>query len=358
MLEIKVYRDIAQNSFFFSLLGGEGMAFSLETVKEIFDKNKDEKDVMFNIHCDGGSVTEGLAIYDFIRTSGRNIYTNIDGGCHSMAVCLLLAAPFENRSANPNARALIHEVRVMPYDAMTAEELRAEADNIDREQKAILNIYADRTGQDIADLEVMMKREQVWTAQDLKDFGFISKINSYTTNKMSKSITNFKNKLKNLLGGEAKNWSHTDKDGNTFGTPSETSELSVGMSASPDGTYQMEDGRTIVISEGVISEIIEPSSSTDLAAENELLKNAIEETIPVIEAIEAENSALTTENAELKNKVAEMEKTINSFKASNYNPKGRTAAIPAKNNEAKNNADFIERIKKAANILKTKGGKK
>ena len=52
-----------------------------------------------------------------------------------MAVVLLLAAPAENRTANPNSRALIHEVRTMVWDNQTAEQLRQLAEQSTREKR-------------------------------------------------------------------------------------------------------------------------------------------------------------------------------------------------------------------------------
>jgi len=81
MIEIDVYSDIAdkKEGIFLSMFGFENAVFSAETVKSIFTQNKNEKEFKFNIHCDGGSVYEGLAIYDIIRNSGKTIHANIDG---------------------------------------------------------------------------------------------------------------------------------------------------------------------------------------------------------------------------------------------------------------------------------------
>ena len=148
MVEIDIYKPIDREDPFMSLWFGDDWVFSADNVHRAFDENPTEKDFRFNINCDGGSVAEGLRIYDVLRTSGKNIYMNIEGGCHSMAVCLLLAAAKENRTANPNCRALIHEVRACTYDNLTADDAQALADEIRTEQNAILDIYADRTGTD------------------------------------------------------------------------------------------------------------------------------------------------------------------------------------------------------------------
>ena len=299
MIEINVYKPIDKEDVFFKFFGEEDpFSFSADTIHEIFDKNPDEKEFKFNINCDGGLVSEGLRIYDVLRTSGKTFHCNIEGGCHSMAIILLLAAPKENRTANPNARALIHEVRGGSWDALTAEQLRGLADEIENEQNAILDIYAERTGYDRAELETLMKDEKVRTAQELLKYGFISKINTYSTNQkkgtMSKqkkqdvlnAADKFLKGLKNLLSPEeVVNYDFTDADGNVlFSTEKEDDSLEVGDAASPDGTFTLPDGRTVVIADGAVTEIneAEEEETENLQNRVEELENALEEAQTII----------------------------------------------------------------------------
>lgn len=304
MIEISVNLPIgpeSENKWYCSW-GEDPVFFSMETVKKLFADHPDETEFKFNFNCDGGYVDEGLAIYDTIRTSGKNIYCNIEGGCHSMAIVMLLAAPKENRTANPNCRALIHNVRGEFWDAMTAKELESAAEAMRQEEKAILDIYADRTGQELEVLQALMDEEKTRTANELLQYGFIGKINSYNTNqrkstpiinqnqssmakKEKKEVLNaaqsFMSKLTNLLGGQATNFDHTDADGNVlFTTDAEDDHLEVGLTASPDGSFTLvsatseyPEGTVVVIADGAITEINEPATSgggeeEDLAAAN------------------------------------------------------------------------------------------
>lgn len=307
-MDVKVYLPIGDENEnkWAAMWGEEQVVFSLENVQRILDSVDDE--IHFNFDCDGGMVSEGLAIYDAIRTSGKKIFCNIDGGCHSMAIVMLLAAPRENRSANPNCRALIHKVRMCMWDEMTAEELQAAADAVRQEQDSILDIYADRTGTDRETLEQLMNEEKVRTAQELLNYGFISKINNYNTNlkreNMKKGRTsiedlrmrarNFVRTTKNRLEGKTTNYDHTDADGNVlFSTEVEDDTLEVGMTASPDGTFELPDGRTVIISDGVITEIMDGSNNEleNLRAENEDLRNQLQEATEIIEEMQSQLSS-------------------------------------------------------------------
>ena len=354
MKEIKVYKPIDKEDIFWSWYFEEdSFAFSADTIHKIFDENPEETEFKFHINCDGGVVSEGLRIYDVLRTSGKTLHCNIEGGCHSMAIILLLAAPKENRTANPNSRALIHEVRGGSWDFLKADELRTVADEIEREQNAILDIYADRTGYDRAELEILMKEEKMRTAQELIQYGFISKINTYSTNlkpknemsKPTKTVQELLNqakelgkKLLNLTEGETVNFEFKDAEGVVlFTTEKEDDSIAVGDAASPDGTFELPDGRTVVIADGVITEINEPESTN--SEEVETLQNTVNQ---LTDALKEANNMIT----ELRNHVQ-----------SNFVATPRTR-VPGKQNEKKTVQSVEElRNEAKANRLKMKGVK-
>lgn len=271
MIEVKLHNPVANESraWMYWWDGYEGV-FSLEFVQSLFKNNPAETDFKFNIHCPGGEVQEGLAIYDCLRTSGKNIYMNIEGDCHSMAVALLLAAPKENRSANPNCTALIHKVYGCAYSG-TADELEAQAAETRMLQNKILDIYADRTDMSREELEAIMSKQIAHNASELLQWGFISKINSYNTNyqhtnkivmnikKLKEDAATLMNRIQSVLGGAAAtNFEFVDADGAVlFTTEGESDALEVGMTASPDGTFTIADGRTVVIEGGKIVRIDE-----------------------------------------------------------------------------------------------------
>lgn len=352
MVEIDIYKPIDREDPFMSLWFGDDWVFSADNIHRAFDENPTEKDFRFNINCDGGSVSEGLRIYDVLRTSGKNIYMNIEGGCHSMAVCLLLAAAKENRTANPNCRALIHEVRACTCDNLTADEAQALADEIRTEQEAILDIYVDRTGTDRQKLEELMKAEQQLTAEQLKEYGFISKINVYTTNRkkhfktknfkeMAKTkkevisaADNFMKKLKNLLSATVVNYDHKDADGNVlFTTEAEDDTLEVGMAASPDGEFELTDGRVVVITDGVIAEIREANGDEGY---NEELEN-----------LRARVAALEGALTEAENVITDLRNEVGStYTVRNRQTQPQGKAAPKTSAELKNEAkEKLEKMK-------------
>ena len=77
----------------------------------------------------------------------------------------------------------------------------------------------------------------------------------------------------------------TNAEGNTLTVERDEGEPQVGDAASPDGEHVMPDGKTIIVTDGVITEIKDPDESEE--DEVKALKARIEE-------LETENASLKT----------------------------------------------------------------
>lgn len=326
MINVKVHTLIApdMSGWLYSIDDGAAGAFSLDFVQHLFEEHPDEKDFRFNINCPGGDVAEGFAIYDFLRTSGKNIYMNIEGACHSMAVTLLLAAPKENRTANPNSRALIHKPWIECVGG-TADDLATAEENMRQLQVQMLNIYADRTDLTYEEAERIMGEEQFHSAEELLKWGFISKINPYTNNKLNpknktmnallEKITNFLTSLKaevNEATEEVKNYVFYGEDGvELFRTEREDDYLEVGMKAEPDGVFEIGD-RVIVIEGGVITEIRNERERDEAV---DALRAELEAMTAERDAANAERDALIAERDTLRDQLNNATTLLNEAKA-------------------------------------------
>lgn len=344
-LDVKGIIDNEQVKVFMEMFNGESYIFSVETVRRVLDENPNEDSITLNIDCDGGSVEEGLKIYDLLRMSGKTIYTNIVGGCHSMAVIVLLAAPSENRTANRNVRALIHRVYTGVCEMLSADTCIDIAESLVMEEQAILDIYVDRTGTDRARLEEVMREERVHDANSLLELNFISRINSYNTNQLYKSFNmaepkksayqNFMDKLKKYRAennATPVNYDYTTADGEVvFTTPTEEDVLTVGdtvtiTSGETSATFILGDGREVVIEDNIVITITQLENETD-RERIERLEGLLDDATNAINELRAENLALTEENK--------------NYKSSNYKPRPTVNPVPAikgKTNGADNRA--------------------
>lgn len=325
-IDVKGIIDNDQVRAMMEFWGGGQEIFSVETVNRFLADNPNETEITLNIDCDGGSVEEGLKIYDALRMSGKIIFTNITGGCHSMAIVVLLAAPPENRSANKNVRALIHRVYAGVCDYVSAEDCLDMAEDLIREEEAILDIYVERTGAERDMLAEVMREERVHDAKSLLELGFISKINAYNTNQFFNSFkimtqkkeSAFDRFMSKVNAYKAKrnesvvNFDFKDADGEVvFSTETEEDALAVGdtvtlASGETSGTFTLDDGREVIIEDNVVTEIKEE--------ESESLESRVAELEGMLE--------------EATNLVQEQERELNNYRGSDYQPKNRKTTIP------------------------------
>lgn len=315
---------------------------SVRKIRQVLDEHPDDPDLCLNIDCDGGSVEEGLKIYDTLRNSGKNIYTNINGGCHSMAVCVLLAAPKENRSANRNARALIHKVYSFFMGALNKDDAEAYAEMLGMEEDAILDLYEERTGTDRNELKKVMDDERMHNAQSLLDLGFISKINTYNTNQyfrhMEKNSSKYESLmdkiggLLNRITGKAVNYDYKDSEGNVvLSTEGDEDNLEVGVAATlasgePSGTVILDDGRTVTVTDNIVTEIEE---AVEVPVEEEEI------------LVDDEKENLRAQVEELTNALSEARNAINELTASSYEPKPRKTQFTG-NKKAEANVEELK----------------
>lgn len=97
------------------------------------------------IHSGGGSVLDGLPIYDALVTSGLDITVVIDGLAASMASVISQAASKGKRQIHESGNLMIHRVKGAQFG--NADDLRAYADMVDDLEKRIKQIFIKSTGQ-------------------------------------------------------------------------------------------------------------------------------------------------------------------------------------------------------------------
>ncbi|WP_321479767.1 ATP-dependent Clp protease proteolytic subunit [uncultured Bacteroides sp.] len=277
MAVLKIYNDIAdEESKNMNLMFTGVDSTCFKDIDEFLASiSEDDKSIDIKMNCRGGSVTEGWAIYDKLRDSGKEISVTVEGLCASMATVLLLSAPAERRFGLPNSEYLIHAPYIPEYtlaDAYRSEDLHAIADELEADTEKLLNLYVERTGAEKEELASIMAEDKCITVSEAKRLGFISKIKMPTTAKynqfkksMKKEVTVKQGWLDRVLAkaGYAKmedvpevvDMELSTADGDTLTIEREEGEPQVGDVASPDGEFVMPDGSTIVVADGAITEI-------------------------------------------------------------------------------------------------------
>lgn len=336
----------------------------------------DDDTIDLRLHCEGGSVTEGWAIVDKLRASGKKITATVEGVCASMATVVLLAA--SERKAYPHASLLIHEPYIPEYtlaDAYRAEDLQKMADSLNAETQKILDFYVERTGADRAELEALMKEDKFVDMERAKELGFISEIlpamsAKSRTPKAQAKWNNHNQNIKNMA--EKKNviaeafaalgvalginqpsavaYELSTESGDTITIDKpEGEEPAVGDVATPDGEHTMPDGKVIVIADGVITEIREAEEQgAKTPEENEELAQ-VNARIAELEA-ELANAKAEAESAKAQAKTKEEMEILNAVKVAggkDWLAKASSEYKPAKRNSTaeKNAGEKVSLVK-------------
>ena len=133
-----------------------------------------EKDISFYINSPGGSITDGMAIYDTMRYIKCDVSTICVGMAASMASVLLAAGAKGKRLALPNSDIMIHQPSGGAQGQAT--DILIHANHIARTKKKLNEILAERTGQPLEVIERDTERDNFMSAQEAADYGLVDKV--------------------------------------------------------------------------------------------------------------------------------------------------------------------------------------
>lgn len=132
------------------------------------------KDISLYINSPGGSVYDGMAIYDTMQFIKPDVATYGIGLQASMGAFLLSSGTKGKRFALPNSRIMIHQPSSGTQGKVTDQEISLrESIRI----KQLLNeILAKNTGQKISKIEKDVDRDYWMSAEEAKKYGLIDEI--------------------------------------------------------------------------------------------------------------------------------------------------------------------------------------
>ena len=133
-----------------------------------------KKDIKLYINSPGGSVYDGLAIYDTIQLIKPDVQTIGIGLQASMGAFLLSSGTKGKRFALPNSRIMVHQPSSGTQGKITDQEITLR-EGI--ELKRILNeILAKNTGQKLSKIEKDVERDFWMSAKEAKEYGIIDEV--------------------------------------------------------------------------------------------------------------------------------------------------------------------------------------
>ncbi len=133
-----------------------------------------EKDIFLHINSPGGTVYDGLAIYDTMRHVKPNVQTVCVGLAASMGAFLLAAGEPGKRLALPNARIMIHQ----PLGGAQgqASDIKIQAQEILSLRSQLNQVLAEVTKQPLERIEEDTDRDFFMSSEEALRYGLIDQV--------------------------------------------------------------------------------------------------------------------------------------------------------------------------------------
>lgn len=132
------------------------------------------KDISLYINSPGGSVTDGLAIYDTMQYIKCDVSTICMGLAASMGAFLLAAGAKGKRFALPNSDIMIHQPSGGAKGQAT--DINIHAQHILQTKERLNKILAEKTGQPLEVIAADTERDNFMTAQQALEYGIVDKV--------------------------------------------------------------------------------------------------------------------------------------------------------------------------------------
>ncbi len=134
-----------------------------------------EEDIKLFINSPGGSVIDGLAIYDTMNFVTPDISTYCMGMCASMGSIIVSSGVKGKRYALPNSTVMIHQVS-SGTGRVQNSDLQIAAKQSQKWQNTLYEILASNTGKDYEQIERDADRDHWFTADEAVEYGLIDEV--------------------------------------------------------------------------------------------------------------------------------------------------------------------------------------
>jgi ATP-dependent Clp protease protease subunit len=137
------------------------------------DREDPHMPIEFYINSPGGSVVDGLALYDVMHTISAPVNTTCVGTAASMGA-ILLCGGTGSRSALPHSRIMIHQVSSGARGK--SADLRIQMAETDKLENILFQILADKTGKTLKQIAKDCDRDYYLSSEEAKTYGLIDSV--------------------------------------------------------------------------------------------------------------------------------------------------------------------------------------
>ena len=172
-LELRLFK--ARKIFLWSDVNDES-AKGMVTRLLSLDVEDPSKEIILYINSPGGTIHDGMAIYDAIQALKAPVSTICMGMAASMGAMLLASGSKGRRFAWPHARIMIHQPLIMGTITGTATDLDIRARETIRYREELNRLLAEHTGQDVDKIAKDTDRDYFMSSEEARDYGLIDDI--------------------------------------------------------------------------------------------------------------------------------------------------------------------------------------
>lgn len=136
-----------------------------------------DKDIYLYINSPGGSVTDGMAIYDTMQYIKCDVSTICTGMAASMGAFLLSSGAKGKRIALPNSEIMIHQPLISGGGISgQVTDIQIRSKYLQRTKDRLNHILSDNTGKDYETICRDTERDNFMTAEEALEYGLIDKV--------------------------------------------------------------------------------------------------------------------------------------------------------------------------------------
>jgi len=172
---LDVFSRLMMDRIIFLGVGIDDYVANVVQAQLLFLESIDPKrDIQIFVNSPGGSVIDGLGIYDSMQYVSPDVATICTGMAASMGAVLLCAGQKGKRTALPHSRVMIHQ----PLGGMRGQvtDMEIEYQLIKKLQKELYDILSRHTGQTYEQIFADCDRDNWMTATEAQSYGLVDEV--------------------------------------------------------------------------------------------------------------------------------------------------------------------------------------
>ncbi|MFT9030612.1 MAG: head maturation protease, ClpP-related [Leuconostoc pseudomesenteroides] len=198
--QMKATNNVAQIDIFGEIVGEKWFdeETSATSFRDALKELGDVSTINLSINSGGGSVFDGIAIYNMLKSHKATVNVYVEGLAASIASVIAMAG--DTITMRSGSMLMIHR----PFTVLqgNAEEMRKAAETLEKMGDNIVNIYSDRTGIQAGEIQQIMSAETWLSAEEAVEQGWATKLDKKEAvmNSVPKEVLGrFSNVPKNVL---------------------------------------------------------------------------------------------------------------------------------------------------------------